>query len=175
MWESYLRSSYSTPKEHVDNWQSVYRRSVALERAWHATPPRKMFALSYPWNRDEAFFCYCTAKLCHLPWSASLGISDPNHRHFGGHFGTYPELIDLRLGPPLHEREYGGTQQGEIYTREYQRGLVVVNPTRTDQTARVSRGRVQRYRDVFSGQQAAGASLALRLPPESGRVFLWEP
>jgi F5/8 type C domain len=174
LWESYLRSSYSTPKEHVYDWQNVYRRSVDLEKAWHAASPRKMFVLSYPWNREEAFLCYATAKLCHLPWAASLGISDPEHRKFGGHFGTYPELVDLRLGPPARDAEYGGTRLGASYYREYERGMVVVNPTKEAQHVTVPLGKSRRYRDVFAGVGANGAEAALELPPESGRVLLWQ-
>jgi hypothetical protein len=173
LWESYLRSSYSTPQQHAYEWEGVYRRSVAIERAWHATPPRRTFVLSYPWNREEAYFCYCTAKLCHLPWSASLGINDPEHRHFGGHFGTFPELVDLRLGAPVQEQECGGVKLGELYAREYERGVVLVNPTRTMQGGLLSLDRKRRWRDVFSSKEAEGTVIAAQLPAESGRVFLW--
>ena len=173
LWESYLRSSYSTPKEHASNWKEVYRRSVALEQAWQDTPPQRMFVLSYPWDRDEAYFCYCTAKLCDLPWAASLGISDPKHLHFGGHFGTYPELVGLRLGTPAKQQEWGGVKLGEIYFRAYERGLVMVNPTRQPQTASVPLGKTRRWREVFSGIESEGSALSAQLPEESGRVFLW--
>jgi hypothetical protein len=173
LWESYLRSSYSTPKEHVYDWQDVYRSSVELEKGWTASPPRRMFVLSYPWDRAEAFFCYASAKLCALPWSACLGISDPNHLHFGGHFGTYPELVDLRLGRPVEPAQYGGARHGEVYSREYDRGLVVVNPTQSDQDAAVPFGKTRRYREVFTGQEGEGDTAAAKLPPESGRVYLW--
>ncbi len=173
LWESYVRSSYSTPKEHVlDSWESLYQRSIALEKAWQGTPPQRMFVLSYPWNREEAFFCYCTAKLCHLPWSASLGISDPQHLKFGGHFGTYPELVGLRLGAPLRQQEWGGVKLGALYAREYERGLVLVNATRTPQSASVPLAKGHRWRDVFSSVVGEGA-IPAQLPAESGRVFLW--
>jgi hypothetical protein len=174
LWESYLRSSYQTPKEHVYDWQSVYTRSVELEKAGNATPPRKMFVLSYPWDRNEAYFCYATAKLCNLPWSASLGRSDPEHKEFGGHFGTYPELVDLRLGLPVKPSEYGGKKLDEGYFREYERGVVVVNPTKGPQALTVPLGKERRYRDTFAGKDGEGASITVQLPPESGRVYLWK-
>jgi hypothetical protein len=173
LWESYLRSSYSTPKEHVYAWEPVYRQSVDLEKAAHAVPPRRMFVLSYPWDRDEAFFCYATAKLCDLPWSANLGDSDPHHTHFGGHFGTYPELINLRLGQPTRGEEYGGHKQGDVYVREYEQGIVAVNPTRTPRDATITFDKPRRYRDVFTGKEGDGASATLNLPAESGRVIVW--
>jgi hypothetical protein len=173
LWESYLRSSYSTLKDHAYAWEPVYRRSVELEKSSHATPPRRIFVLSYPWDRDEAFFCYATAKLCDLPWAANLGDSDPHHTKFGGHFGTYPELINLRLGQPIHVEEYGGHKQGDVYVREYERGMVVVNPAKTPQNATIAFDRPRRYRDVFTAKEADGASASLNLPPESGRVLVW--
>jgi len=173
LWESYLRSSYSTVDKHVYNWQSVYKRSVDLEKAWYASPPRRMFVLSYPWNRTEAFFCYATAKLCNLPWSAGLGISDPKHSRFGGHFGTYPELIDLRLGKPAVRSRYGGKRSGAIYLRFYDHGLVVVNPTKKPQPLTVQLGQRRRYRDLFGSTDGFGRVITTRLPPESGRVYLW--
>jgi hypothetical protein len=173
LWESYLRSSYSTPKEHVYDWQPIHEASMALEKAARGPVPQRKFVLSYPWDRDEAFFCYATAKLCDLPWSASLGISDPHHLRFGGHFGTYPELIDLRLGRPLEPEKYGGAKFGEVFAREYERGIVLVNPTKTTQTAAVPRGKARRYRDVFTGSEGEGDTLSLEMRAESGRVFLW--
>lgn len=173
LWESYLRTSYSTPKEHTDSWESVYRRSVALEKAWLAIPPRRTFVLSYPWNRDEAFFCYATAKLSNLPWSAGLGISDPTHLHFGGHFGTYPELVNLRLGAPMVVNQYGGEKVGEVYMRHYERGFVVVNPTIREQKLVLPPGKRNKFRDVFNYKEYSSDRITLILQPESGRVYLY--
>lgn len=174
LWESYLRSSYSTPKEHADSWEFVYRLSVDLEKAWHAMPPRRMFVLSYPWDRNEAFFCYATAKLSNLPWAAGLGISDPNHKKFGGHFGTYPELINLRLGAPSDVSQYGGEKNGEVYIRRYEAGFVVVNPTRQEQKLIFPLSKRKKYRDVFAVKESSGNRITLLLPPESGRVYLYQ-
>lgn len=173
LWESYLRSSHSTPLEHVADWEQVYRRSVQEEQNWLATPPRHMFVLSYPWDRREAFFCYATAKLCHLPWSACLGNGDPEHKVFGGHFGTYPELVNLRLGPPVNARQWGGVRYGIIYAREYARGLVVVNPSREIQWAKIPLQKSQRYREIYEGREGESSFVSLEIPAESGRVFLW--
>ncbi len=174
LWESYLRSSYGTLRKHVDNWESVYRRSVDLEKAWQTTTPRRMFVLSYPWNRDEAFFCYATAKLCNLPWAANLGISDPTHSQFGGHFGTYPEVVNLRLGAPTIVGQYGGEKFGEVYLRSYERGFVVVNPTRQEQTLVLPPDMRRNFRDVFANEEMSGDVVTLVLTPESGRVYLYQ-
>jgi hypothetical protein len=174
LWESYLRSSYSTPKEHVYDWHTVYRRSVELEKDWHATPPRRMFVLSYPWNREEAFFCFATAKLCDLPWSAGLGINDPDHKQFGGHFGTYPELVNLKLGSPTNVRQYGGEKLGEVYVRRFERGVVVVNPTKKAQKVTLSLLGRKQYRDMFAKKDLSGEMIVVAMPPESGRVYLYK-
>lgn len=172
LWESYLRSSYSTPREHRDDWDSVYQRSIDLERSWRAQPPRRMFVLSYPWDRQEAFFCYATAKLCNLPWSAGLGISDPEHTQFGGHFGTYPELVDLRLGAPLDPSQYGGEKLGSIYVRRYEKGFVAANPSQQAQEFTMPLNN-RRCRDLFTTSEFTGNSITITLPAESGRVFLY--
>jgi hypothetical protein len=173
LWESYLRSSYSTLKEHAYEWEPVYRRSVELEKSAATVPPHRMFVLSYPWDRDEAFFCYATAKLCDLPWAANLGDGDPHHTKFGGHFGTYPELINLRLGQPTRAEEYGGHKQGDVYIREYEHGIVVVNPDKAPQSATIAFDKPRKYRDMFSGKDADGTSALLAMPADSGRVLLW--
>jgi hypothetical protein len=173
LWESFLRSSHSTSKQHISDWHAVYRRSVDLENGWNATPPRRVFVLSYPWDRAEAFFCYTSAKLCNLPWSACLGVNDLEHTHFGGHFGTYPELIGLRLGAPSRIDQIGGVNEGDVYWREYERGLVVVNPAKTTRRASIALGKSRRYHDVFTDRAGEGSSLAIELPAESGRVYLW--
>jgi len=174
LWEGYLRSSYSTPKEHIADWRTVYRRSVELEKAWHATPPRRMFVLSYPWNREEAFFCFATAKLCDLPWSAGLGINDPYHKQFGGHFGTYPELVNLRLGSPTDVRQYGGEKLGEVYVRRFERGVVVVNPTKQAQKVTLSLTGRNQCRDIYAKKDLSGEMIVVAMPPESGRVYLYK-
>ena len=58
-------------------------------------------------------------------------------------------------------------------TREYERGIVLVNPTKVPQQATVPLSKARRYRDVFAGTEGEGGALSLEMPPESGRVFLW--
>jgi hypothetical protein len=173
LWESYLRTSYTTPNEHVQDWQSVYNHSLELEKEAHSSKPHKMFVLSYPWNREEAYYTYATAKLFNLPWSANLGENDASHARFGGHFGLYPELVGLRLGQPIRVDEYGGTKFGQVYYREYEHGLVVVNPTKDVQTVSVRLDRLHTYQDLFSKENGEGSFITVRLSPESGRVYTW--
>jgi len=173
LWESYLRSSYSTEKEHVSNWDSVYRKSLILEKAWLMTPPQRTYVLSYPWDRDEAFFCYATAKLFNLPWSAGVGINDPTHAQFGGHFGAYPELVNLRLGAPIDAGQYGGEKIGEVYVRRYEKGFVVVNPAVTKQNMVLPPLKRSKIQDIFAGKTISGDSSRVSLPPQSGRVYFY--
>jgi hypothetical protein len=172
LWESYLRSSFNTPKEHVSDWGSVYRRSVELEKSRHDTAQPRMFVLSFPWNRDEAFFCYATAKLSNLPWSAGLGITDPGHKKFGGHFGTYPELVNIKLGAPVNSRQYGGEKIGGVHVRRYEKGFVVVNPSRGEQQLVLPATNFSKCLDVYANREIAGVGTVVSLPAESGRVYL---
>ena len=89
LWESFLRSSYSTLPQHRADWTYTHELGMQLEMRWLKKDRPHAYVLSYPWDRSEAFFCYATAKLCHLPWSAGLGVDDRQHRTSGGHFGTY--------------------------------------------------------------------------------------
>jgi len=173
LWESYLRSSYSTPKEHSSSWDSVYRLSIDLEKKWLMTPPQRTYVLSYPWDRDEAFFCYATAKLFNLPWSAGVGIADPTHAQFGGHFGAYPELVNLRLGAPIDAGQYGGEKIGEVYVRRYEKGFVVVNPAVTKQNIVLPPLKRSKIQDIFAGKTISADSIRASLPPQSGRVYLY--
>jgi hypothetical protein len=174
LWESYLRSSHNREPEHRSDWALTHARSIDLERraAAHAAHPVRTITLSYPWNRDEAFFCYATAKLSQLPWAASLGDRDPLHRRNEGFFGTYPELIGARLGAALRD-EPGGVPMGAVWVRELEHGLVVVNPTSSVQQVAVAFTGRHRYRELFSQRDAEGARFSAELPPESGRVLVW--
>ncbi len=167
LWESYLRSSRNREPEHRSDWATTHAQSIDLERRAVRT-----ITLSYPWNRDEAFFCYATAKLSQLPWAASLGDRDALHRRNEGFFGTYPELIGARLGAALRD-EPGGVPMGAVWVRELEHGLVVVNPTSSFQEVAAKFTRPHRYRELFSRRDAEGAGFSAQLPPESGRVLIW--
>jgi len=80
---------------------------------------KQIQALSYvghtPYGvREDAFFCYATARLAGLVWNAGRPISDPDTAI----------LYQIRLGPPLGPEQ----AQDGLYCRFFERGFVVVNP-----------------------------------------------
>jgi hypothetical protein len=165
VWESYLFTTYVPRERHASQWDEVYRASVERERA---QPRRRTYVLSYPWDRDEAFFAFATAKLCALPFAASLG-----RQGWAGVTPAFVELTRTRLGGVADAREVGGTRAGELYTRRYQHGMVLVNPTAAAQETTVA-GPDGRYRELFTGASGTSARITVCLPPRSGRVLQWE-
>ena len=177
LWESFLRTSYPDEAHHVADWQTTYKRAVADEKIYNG-PNRKtwgkLLVLSFPWTKDEAYLCYATAKLCNFPYSAGLGINDAQHAKFGGHFGTWPELISLRLGSVKNVEDFGGNEDGGAYYRIYQQGVVVVNPTASPVSVNIDLGGAHNFMDVYSGDQLAGDHVNMTIPANSGRVFRYD-
>jgi hypothetical protein len=162
-----LRSSRRDPAAHRADWAQTHARAIALEREGART-----VVLSYPFDRDEAFFCYASAKLSQLPWAAGLGDRDPRHQHDDGFFGTHPELVGARLGHALGD-EPGGVALGAVWLRAFEHGLVLVNPTGSPVMVTVPLQGPRQYRELYSGREAAGVRFSGQLPPESGRVLIW--
>ena len=105
---------------------------------------RQIQALSYlghtPYGvREDAFFCYASARLAGFVWNGGLPLSNPETAL----------LYRLRLGRPLtDEREAGG-----IHYRVFERGLVAVNPDK-QQAASFTLGSdipSRRLVDLFGG------------------------
>jgi hypothetical protein len=80
---------------------------------------KQVQALSYlgytPYGvREDAFFCYASARLAGFVWNGGRSLSDPDTAI----------LYQIRLGPPQ-----GGEQLADgVYYRLFERGLVALNP-----------------------------------------------
>ena len=81
--------------------------------------------------------------------------------------------MDLRLGAPADVHQYGGERLGEVYVRRYERGVVVVNPAQCNREFVLPSVGHGKYRDVFAKKDLSGENIAVSLPPESGRVYLY--
>jgi len=116
MLESYICTWVSTDRWF--DWRSHWHdQGVKLQPFVRAG--KQIQALSYlghtPYGvREDAFFCYASARLAGFVWNGGRPLSDPDTAI----------LYQIRLGPPLGpEREQNG-----IYYRLFDRGLVAVNP-----------------------------------------------
>jgi hypothetical protein len=172
LWEAFLRTSHADQARHVVAWNYTFNRALRAASS-RRREGRQTYVLSFPWDRDEAFLCYATAKLFDFPWSAGIGDKDKAHQTFGGFFGTFPDLLAIRLGRPQDERD-GGDKIGEVYVRKYSAGMVIVNPTATAHTATVPLGAVRRYSDVYLATSRSGPAIIADVPANSGRVYLWQ-
>lgn len=118
MLESYICTWVSRERwfDWRDHW---HRQGIELQPFLRAG--KQIQALSYlghtPYGvREDAFFCYATARLAGFVWSGGLALSDPESGF----------LHQIRLGAPLGEEQ----EENGVYYRAFERGLVAVNPDR---------------------------------------------
>lgn len=116
MLESYICTWVS--KDRWFDWHNHWHdQGVKLQPFINAG--KQIQALSYlghtPYGvREDAFYCYASARLAGFVWNGGRPLSDPETAI----------LYQIRLGPPLGpEQESNG-----VYYRLFERGLIVVNP-----------------------------------------------
>jgi hypothetical protein len=113
--------------------------------------------------REDAFFCYASARLAGFVWNGGRPLSDPDTA----------VLYQIRLGPPL-----GPEQSSEgVYYRLFDRGMVVLNPDKQKAASLTLPADVPSMRlyDLFAGAVVdAGANGSrLDIPAYAGRVYLY--
>jgi hypothetical protein len=122
MAESYILTWVST--DRLGDWKDWQKKGHDLQPYIRAG--KAIQALSYlghtPYGiRNDAYFAYATARLSGLVWNGGLPLSNPETA----------DIYRLRLGAPLTgEREENG-----VYYRAFERGLVAVNPDKTNARA----------------------------------------
>jgi hypothetical protein len=118
MLESYICTWAS--KERWFDWNGHwYQRGVKLQPFIKAG--KQIQALSYLGHtaygvREDAFFCYASARLAGFVWNGGGSLSDPDTAI----------LYQIRLGPPLGPEQ----QEQDVHYRLFERGLVAVNPNK---------------------------------------------
>ncbi len=171
MLESYICTWAS--KERWFDWnEHWYQRGVKLQPFIQAG--KQVQALSYlghtPYGvREDAFFCYASARLAGFVWNGGRPLSDPDTAI----------LYQIRLGPPL-----GPEQQDKgAHYRLFERGLVAVNPNKQQPvTLTLPATAPPILLDLFpaqTGKNAAGRRVQLgparelTIPAYAGRVYLF--
>ncbi|MFA6546755.1 MAG: putative glycoside hydrolase, partial [Limisphaerales bacterium] len=116
MLESYICTWVS--KDRWFDWKAHWNKA-GKDLQPHVKAGKQIQALSYlghtPYGiREDAFFCYASARLAGFVWNGGQPLSQPDSA----------VLYRLRLGKPLtDEREENG-----VHYRVFERGLVAVNP-----------------------------------------------
>jgi len=166
MLESYVCSFLS--KKRWFDWDKTWNRIGKCFRP-AVRAGKQLQALSYLGGtgrsvRDEAFFCYASARLAGFVWS-------------GGTRGGVKDLMPLyavRLGrPKTHALEING-----IHYRIFEDGFVALNPSKTKKILlpgkRLPAGAVY---DLFQDSWISCAARAwkIEVPANSGRVYLFMP
>jgi Hypothetical glycosyl hydrolase family 15 len=171
MLESYICTWVS--KDRWFDWNTHWHeRDIALQPFLKAG--KQIQALSYlghtPYGvREDAFFCYASARLAGFVWSGGLPLSDPDTAI----------LYQIRLGPPLGPEQH----EQDVYYRLFDRGLVALNPNKqAPATFTLPASTPTILYDLFPaqpGKPAAGRRIELgparqlTIPAYSGRVYLY--
>ncbi len=119
MLESYMCTWVSTQRwyDWHERWHDQGVKLQPFIRAGKQIQALSYLGSTHYGRREDAFYCYATARLAGFVWSCGRPISDPE----------VTVLYQLRLGPPLGpEQEDHG-----VYYRLFERGLVVVNPDKS--------------------------------------------
>ena len=171
MLESYICTWAS--KERWFDWNGHWhQRGVALQPFIKAG--KQIQALSYLGHttngvREDAFFCYASARLAGFVWNGGRPLSDPDTAI----------LYQIRLGPPQGPE----LQEKDVYFRLFERGLVAVNPNKQQPcTFTLPASAPSVLYDLFpagadksaTGRRLElGPSRELTIPAYSGRVYLY--
>ncbi|MBI2301261.1 MAG: hypothetical protein HYU66_20325 [Armatimonadetes bacterium] len=118
MLESYICTWVS--KDRWFDWQGHWhKQGVDLQPFLRAG--KQIQCLSYlgstPYGiREDAFFCYATARLAGMVWNGGVSLANPDSAI----------LYQIRLGKPLGDEQ----EEDGVFYRVFERGFVAVNPNK---------------------------------------------
>jgi len=166
MLESYICTWVST--ERWMDWSGHWNKA-GKDLQPYVLAGKQIQALSYlghtPYGvREDAFFCYASARLAGFVWNGGVPISNPE----------VADLHRLRLGRPrTAELEDSG-----VHYRVFENGFVAVNPDKEKPATITLDAAVpgKTLRDCFGGVAVTIAEdRRLEIPKYSGRVYLFLP
>lgn len=142
------------------------RRAAAIV-AQGKTPVVLTYLSKMPVPRvfDAALFSYAYARAYGFLWADSFSLFErPETR------AAAEALYAARLGLPSAP----ATALGQALYRPFEKGLVVLNPTRQTLAVKVPVPQAQRWDEVGCGRtlEAVAGQLSIDLAPESGRVLV---
>jgi hypothetical protein len=156
MIESYICTWASKVRWH--NWDRISQWA----KDW-GDGPDQIVTLSYIGHtsappREDAFYCYACARLSGFLWA-----------DWYSKFDSYKDLFAVRLGEPTGKMQ----QQGPIYYRMFDRGIVAVNPGADPASLVLPVKGCDYVTDQFNGirLKLSESTLRVELPAASGRVY----
>jgi hypothetical protein len=170
MLESYICTWVS--KDRWFDWnEHWHQRDVALQPFIKAG--KQIQALSYLGHtdygvREDAFFCYASARLAGFVWNGGRPLFDPDTAI----------LYQIRLGPPLGPEQ----QEKDVHYRLFERGLVALNSDKQQLgTFALPASAPSILYDLFPKKTASererrlelGPARQLSIPAYAGRVYLY--
>jgi hypothetical protein len=125
MLESYICTWVSTDRWF--DWRTHWNKA-GKDLQPYVKAGKQIQALSYlghtPYGvREDAFFCYASARLAGFVWNGGRPLSDPDTA----------VLYRIRLGKPLTDE----CEENGVHYRVFERGMVAVNPDK-EQPASIS-------------------------------------
>lgn len=169
MWESCTYGAGA--KDRIDEWEELrYRGEELAEAVGHGKIP---VILSYfdaqPADKrfDCALYTYAYARLYGILWADWFTLAG-----YGQSRDAALSLYSLRLGKPTG----GVTRQGQVFCRVFERGVVLLNPSKTAQAATVSApdGVVVNSIGYDAIERSANGRVLVRVRPESGALLYWD-
>jgi len=174
MSESYICTWVSTKRwgDWHRDWNGMDRKLARWVRAG-----KQVCCLSYVGHtrntlKDDCFFCYASARLMNFIWQAGNAevYEDPECNI----------LYQVETGQPRTRERV--TEQG-VHYRIFESGMVAVNPTDRAATLEVRHAwPTSALHDLYANAQlkvkrgsGKTGTVKLRVPRQSGRVYLFEP
>ncbi|MBI2843204.1 MAG: hypothetical protein HYX78_07365 [Armatimonadetes bacterium] len=146
----------------ISKWMKAGKQVCCLSYVGHTTNNVK----------DDCFFCYASARIMNMIWQGGRQVvyDDPE----------LSVLYHIETGQPVTEEKV--TSEG-LHYRVFKKGVVAVNPTDKEAAVEIKREwPTSLLRDVYSNTAlniqwltAKTGVVKLSVPPQSGRVYVFEP
>ena len=174
MSESYICTWVSTKRWR--DWQTQWNGMDKALAKWMRRG-KQVCCLSYVGHtrnklKDDCYFCYASARLMNMIWNAGSeeALDDPE-------CGI---LYQIETGQPVTEERV--TEDG-VHYRIFANGMVAVNPTNRAAKISISHGwQTSLLNDLYEHESVKvkwldgkTGAVSVRIPAQSGRVFLCEP
>jgi hypothetical protein len=160
LWESYGYTSIAGPKH--DDWKHTIDQSFAFAAA--PDKARKILALSYPRNVEEARFAFAVAQIFGFKWTCNLGENQQDKNEDGGHYGAFLNDVPFDLGEPLGKLP---VKDVHLSHREFSHGEIFVNTGDTAQSISIPRNEV-----LAGSTNGSGHVKTMQLAPMSAAILL---
>jgi hypothetical protein len=170
--DSEMSESYICTWVATDRWGDWHKNWNGLDKKVPAG--KQVCCLSYLGHdtkhsfKDDAFFCYASARLMNFIWGTGYDLTQVKDDR------PVRTLYGLTIGQPTTPEEV----VDDVHYRMFKNGVVTVNPTDQQKTLALPAGLpTSLLWDVYDNKEIAadGGRIALTLPPQSGRVYLFKP